>query len=130
MDFAGTKLLLFVGGRVLVVLRDDRADIPWPGYWDFPGGAREGFETPQACILRETREEVALRLAPSDLIHVDVHERPMGAVWLFAAHLPLAAEAGIVLGDEGQCWQLMARQQYIDHPRTIPHFAGWLRDYL
>ena len=57
MSFSGAKLALFLGADLLVIKRDDRPDIPYPGYWDLPGGGREGDETPQACALRETYEE-------------------------------------------------------------------------
>jgi len=68
MSFSGAKLALFLGVDLLVILRDDRPDIPYPGHWDFPGGGREGQETPEACALRETREEVGLVLRPSELV--------------------------------------------------------------
>ena len=38
MTFSGAKLALFLGPDLLVILRDDRPDIPWPGRWDLPGG--------------------------------------------------------------------------------------------
>ena len=67
MEFSGAKLALFLGQELLVILRDDRPDIPYPGHWDLPGGGREGDETPQACVLRETQEEVGLKLTENDL---------------------------------------------------------------
>ncbi|MEZ1441404.1 NUDIX domain-containing protein, partial [Pseudomonas shirazica] len=36
--------------------------IPFPGYWDFPGGGREGRETPAECALRELEDEFSIRL--------------------------------------------------------------------
>jgi 8-oxo-dGTP diphosphatase len=57
-DFGGTKLILFIGDRIVVLRRDDKPDIPWPGRLDLPGGGRDGIETAEVCVLRETREEI------------------------------------------------------------------------
>ena len=62
MPFAGAKLALFIGARLAVIRRDDTPRIPWPDYLDLPGGGREGCETPLACALRETREELGLEV--------------------------------------------------------------------
>ena len=67
-SFGGAKLILLIGGQLLVIRRDDRPDILWPGHLDFPGGGREGAETAEACVLRETEEELGLRLSPADLV--------------------------------------------------------------
>lgn len=130
MTFSGSKLALFLGAKLLVIERDDRPDIPWPGHWDFPGGARDGDETPEACVLRETREEVGLSLRPSDLKWSNSYRRPHGVVWMFAAHLPQDTTEKVVFGDEGQGWRMMMPQEYCEHSRAVPHFAEQLRHYL
>ncbi|MCV6586404.1 MAG: NUDIX hydrolase [Marinibacterium sp.] len=130
-DFAGAKLALFIGPRILTVLRDDKPDIPFPAHWDLPGGGREEGETPQACALRETREEVGLIVPPRALIWARRYTGDAGGhVWFFAAHLPAAAAADIRLGDEGQCWRLMAPQAYCAHPMAVPSFRPRLAAYL
>ena len=45
-DFTGCKIALFCGNRLLTILRDDKASIPWPNMWELPGGGREGDESP------------------------------------------------------------------------------------
>jgi len=129
--FGGAKLALFIGQELLIYLRDDRPDIPWPGCWDFPGGGREGDETPEACVLRETEEEFGLRLAPGDLGWRVVHPGAsgQGAVF-FAAHLPAGAQAAIRFGDEGQGWRLVPPGAYLAETRAIPHLQRLLADYL
>ena len=130
MDFSGAKLALFLGADLLVILRDDKPDIPYPGHWDLPGGGREGQETPQECALRETREEVGLILQPVQLVWAREYQRPRGQVWFFAAHLPAEASARIIFGSEGQKWRLMPPQTYCAHPLAVPHFAEQLHHYL
>ena len=130
MSFSGAKLALFLGPDLLVIRRDDRPDIPYPDHWDLPGGGREGNETPQACALRETQEEVGLVLAPSSLVWSRSYRRPRGLVWFFAAHLPVGVSAEIQFGSEGQGWRMMAPEEYINHPLAVPHFAEQLRHYM
>lgn len=129
MSFIGAKLALFIGADLLTILRDDRPDIPFPGHWDFPGGGREGGESPEACALRETAEEVGLVLAETDLVWSNRHVREQGVSWFFAAHLPGGSEARVRLGDEGQGWALMSPEDYCDHPLAIAHFVEQLRQY-
>lgn len=130
MDFSGAKLALFLGPDLLVIRRDDRPDIPWPDHWDLPGGGREGDESPQTCVLRETREEIGLVLNASDLTWSTSYLRPRGRVWFFAAHLPGTAQSLIRFGSEGQGWRLMPPAQYCAHPLAVPHFAKQLRAYM
>ncbi|MWD27904.1 NUDIX domain-containing protein [Aquicoccus sp. SCR17] len=126
MTFTGAKLALFIGAQLLVLRRDDRADIPWPGRIDLPGGGREGAETPVACVLRETREEVGLWLQPSDLSW----RRRFGRNWFFAAHLPAQRGRDVVFGDEGQGWWLTSPRAFIVSPQAVPHFRPRLAAYL
>ncbi|GKY86810.1 NUDIX hydrolase [Sinisalibacter aestuarii] len=130
MDFAGAKLVLLIGGRLLTLLRDERSDIVYPGHWDMPGGAREGAESPEACILRETREEFGLVLAAEQLVwrgDFDSPTTPGLRAWWFAARLPAAAERAIVFGEEGQRWALMAPADWLAEPLAIPHFRDRVR---
>ena len=121
---------MFLGQDLLVIQRDDKPDIPYPGHWDLPGGGRENGESPAACALRETKEEVGLSLPPEALIWSRSYQRPRGQVWFFAAHLPAAAARQVRLGDEGQRWALMAPEAYCADPLAVPHFAERLREYL
>lgn len=130
MDFDGAKLVCLVGGRLLTLLRDDDPGISFPGYWDLPGGGREGQESAEDCILRETHEEFGLMLAPEVLVwraefaSATAPERK--AIW-FAARLPEARKHDIVFGDEGQRWELMRPADWIGHPMSVPHFRVRVR---
>lgn len=129
MEFVGAKIVLLIGDRLLTLLRDDIPTIPYPGWWDMPGGGREGGESPEACVLRETREEFGLVLGAELLAWRAVFDSPTTggqAVW-FAARLPRSAERDIAFGDEGQGWFLMSPEAWLAHPRAIPHFKSRVR---
>ncbi|MEZ5721413.1 MAG: NUDIX hydrolase [Paracoccaceae bacterium] len=129
MEFDGAKLVLLIGGRLLTLLRDDIPTISYPGWWDMPGGGREGDESPEACVLRETREEFGLVLSPEALVWRARFDSPTTggrSVW-FAARLGAEAEREIEFGDEGQGWLLMSPEAWLAHPRAVPHFKSRVR---
>ncbi len=123
-DFHGAKLALFIGGQLAVIRRDDRPGLPWAGMLDMPGGGREGGESPVACVLRETQEELGLGLKPTDLIWRRAFPGPDGWGWFFAARLDAAMAEKVRFGAEGQFWTLMPPRAYVTHPQAIPHFAA------
>ncbi|MFH2054845.1 MAG: methyltransferase domain-containing protein [bacterium] len=56
-------LLLDRHNRVLLQLRDDKPDIPFPNCWGTFGGAIEPGETAEQAIVREIREELDYELS-------------------------------------------------------------------
>jgi 8-oxo-dGTP diphosphatase len=130
LEFSGAKLALFLGKDLLVIRRDDKPGIPWPDHWDLPGGGREGRETPAECVLRETFEEVGLRLQERDLEWSHSYQRPRGRVWFFAARQRVSLATDIRFGTEGRGWRLMPPEIYCSHPLAVPHFVPQLRFYL
>lgn len=132
-EFSGAKVAVLWRGAVLTILRDDVTTIPFPGHWDFPGGGREGTESPEACVFREAKEELSLQLSEADV----VWRRSFGGVlkgqrrtWFFVArpaHLDLSL---LRLGDEGQTWCAMALSEFMAHERGVPHLQDRLSHYL
>ena len=129
MTVTGAKLALFLGDDLVSLLRDDRPDIPFPDMWDLPGGGCDPGEDPATCVLRETVEEVGLRIDPARLVAVRDYEIAVGRGRFFAAHLPAALARSLRLGDEGQRLALMPPRRYCAHPRAIPHLAGLVAGY-
>ena len=44
--------------KILMMKRDKKVGIPYPGKWVFPGGTAKEAETPEECFLREIWEEL------------------------------------------------------------------------
>lgn len=128
--FAGAKVLLFVGARLLVLRRDHAPGLVWPGMLDFPGGGREGLEDPKTCAIRETCEEVGLVLEPGDLRIAHLRDVNGRRSWFFAAHLPDRSKAEVVFGGEGQGCQFLPPQAFVAAPDAVPHFRTILSSYL
>jgi len=53
---------------ILLIRRADRSGDPWSGHMALPGGRREAGDSDLAgTAIRETAEEVGIRLRPEDL---------------------------------------------------------------
>jgi 8-oxo-dGTP diphosphatase len=55
-------LLFDRNNRLLIYLRDDKPEIPFPNHWDFFGGHLEEGETPDEALVREVNEELGVEL--------------------------------------------------------------------
>ena len=56
--------------RLLIYLRDNKAEIPFPNHWDFFGGHLEPGETPERALARELKEELGLDAQPSKFFRI------------------------------------------------------------
>jgi 8-oxo-dGTP diphosphatase len=55
-------LLFDRDARLLIYLRDNKPEIPFPNHWDFFGGHVEAWETPEEAMVREVKEELGIEL--------------------------------------------------------------------
>jgi 8-oxo-dGTP diphosphatase len=55
---------------------------PLAGFYEFPGGKCHPGEPPEACVVRECREETGLRIEAISLRRQVVHRYPYGTVHL------------------------------------------------
>lgn len=67
--------LVDADGRVLLARRPEGK--PLAGLWEFPGGKVEAGEVPEACLIRELKEELGIDVAKACL-----------APLTFASHRP------------------------------------------
>ncbi len=129
-SFDGAKAALFVGERLLVIRRDDRPDISYPGLLDFPGGGREAGETPEQTLAREIHEEVGLQMAESEVLWRRPYDSailPGATVWFFVLRMAASAETAIRFGNEGQGWLLMMPEVFLAAPDAVPALQARLR---
>ena len=54
-------ILLNSNNEVLLLLRDNKIDIPFPNMWDIPGGKVEEGESPEQALRREMMEEMSIK---------------------------------------------------------------------
>ncbi|SHI96705.1 NUDIX domain-containing protein [Wenxinia saemankumensis] len=122
--FDGAKAAVLVGGRLLVLRRDDRPGLRWRGMLDLPGGGREGRESPAETLVREIREETGLDLGRArwrgGRCYPAAH-RARARVWFLRVRVPGGAAARIRMGAEGQGWVLMAPSAFVAAPDAVPH---------
>lgn len=131
-EFGGCKLALIKEAFLLVYKRDEKENIPFPGMLDSPGGGREGNETPEDCVLRELQEEFGLYLDPSRLVFCETYTSvPSGRVGhFFDAEITEDEVHNISFGSEGVYWQMMPIQQYLQHPKAVPHLQQRLQKFV
>jgi 8-oxo-dGTP diphosphatase len=53
-------ILLNSKNEILLLLRDNKPDIPFPNMWDIPGGKIENNESPEEAVRREIEEEMEI----------------------------------------------------------------------
>ena len=132
-DFHGVKIALFYNDKLIVYLRDDKPGLRWANMWDLPGGGREDSETPFECVKREVEEEFSISLSEGQISwqkeYPAMHDPSLRAYFMVAEVTPDQFKA-IEFGDEGQRWELMSVEEYLEKPDIISYTKGRLNDYL
>jgi ADP-ribose pyrophosphatase YjhB (NUDIX family) len=92
---AACTVFMYEGGIVLI----KRANAPEKGKWAFPGGYVDRGEPVHAAAIRETREEVNLRVGLTGILDVYSFAGQDTAVVVYAAHV---LSGRLEAGDEAQ----------------------------
>ncbi len=114
-------------GRILMQQRPEGKH--HAGLWEFPGGKVEPGETPQAALIREIEEELALVLDPSGLSPACFAEGPLESgegtivILLYTATL----WSGLPEAREGGAWGWFALNE-IDALPKPPLDVNLLKD--
>ena len=122
--------LIDADGRVLICQRPEGKQLA--GLWEFPGGKVEPGETPEACLIRELEEELAIKVTHACL-----------APFVFASHeyeafhllMPLYLvrrwEGRIVAQEHPQiAWVKPSRLGDYPMPPADAPLVAWLRDLI
>lgn len=64
--------IVYRKGLILAAQRPD--DSAWGGYWEFPGGKKEGSETPEETLKRELAEELGIKATNCGLLKTIEHD--------------------------------------------------------
>ena len=87
-------------GRVLVTQRPEGKQLA--GFWEFPGGKVESGERPEAALIRELKEELAIDVSESCLAPLTFASHAYEDFHLFMPLYVCRRWKGIVNGHEGQ----------------------------
>ena len=87
------------------------------GTWEFPGGKCEPDETPEACLVREIREELAADAAIGGLMLVTRHAYPERTVELHFFRTDLVGEPVPQLGQQMR-WVPRAELKTLELPEA------------
>jgi 8-oxo-dGTP diphosphatase len=122
--------LVDADGRVLICQRPQGKQMA--GLWEFPGGKVEAGETPEACLIRELREELSITVTYACL-----------APFVFASHeyetfhllMPLYLirrwEGRVQPSEHPQiAWVKPSRMGDYPMPPADAPLVAWLRDLI
>ena len=132
MEFHGVKVALLIGDKLVMHQRDNKPGLFNAGMWDFPGGGREGEETPEQCAIREVQEEFEMNLLPSAFVWkkgYPAQKDPNQRAFFLVARVDDTQVGSIVL-HEGQQWALVSTKDFFDRADVVDALKGRFRDYL
>ncbi|NTU58397.1 MAG: NUDIX domain-containing protein [Chlorobiaceae bacterium] len=111
MKRSGTSIIFHNRkNQVLLLLRDDKPEIPYPNMWDLPGGHVEKDETPEECIAREMMEEIETDV--SRCRRYSVYDFPDRMEYIFLMELDI--DADLIPLNEGQRLQWFSAPELPD----------------
>lgn len=101
MQKPGVKAFIIYNKKLLLILRDNKPNIPSPNKWGLPGGAIEKNEPILKAIKRELEEEISI--VPKNIIYLGKQIYENGSeVFRYFAKLTKDEFQNVKLGSEGQ----------------------------
>ena len=122
--------LVDADGRVLISQRPEGKTLA--GLWEFPGGKIEAGERPEAALIRELKEELAIDVAESCLAPLTFASHAYADFHLLMPLYVCRRWKGQVIGAEGQELAWVRPLKLKDYPMPpadvplIPHLVDLL----
>lgn len=132
IGFHGVKIAILVDGKLLMHLRDNTPGLFNANMWDFPGGGREGTETPRECAIREVQEEFGIGLPLESFVWEKVYpaqKDPSQKAVFMVASVSREKLDKIQL-TEGQRWDLFGQETFFTKEDVIPALKMRFKDYV
>lgn len=130
-NYTGTKGLVFIGNKVLIYRRDEKAPI-YPLYLDVPGGGAGPDETPFDTFRREIKEEFGLDVNSEHIVYSDRYkssQHPNKFGWFAVAKMPTETEGQIEFGNEGIEYMLITLNEFLQREDAWPAYQQRSANY-
>lgn len=120
--------VIYQNGKVLLTRRAPGEKLA--GMWEFPGGKLEADETPQACIIREIREELGVESDAGEVLTTSQFTYPGGEIELIAVMVSLRSDTlTLHVHDLAEWVQVDDLLSYELAPADIPIAEEIIRTY-
>ncbi len=122
--------LIDTDGRVLLAQRPEGKSLA--GLWEFPGGKVEPGESPEACLIRELKEELGIDTWKSCLAPLTFASHAYADFHLLMPLYACRRWEGIPMGVEGQRIAWVRADKLADYPMPpadlplLPILRDWL----
>jgi 8-oxo-dGTP diphosphatase len=122
--------LIDIDGRVLLCKRPHGKHLA--GMWEFPGGKVEAGETPEACLIRELREELAIEVTEACLAPFAFTSHGYDSFHLLMPLYLCRRWGGVVRAREHEAIAWVRPNRMADYPMPPADapLVAWLRDLL
>lgn len=125
------SLITLEDGRYLLQLRDQKADIFFPGHWGLFGGAVDEGEDPLTALYRELNEELHLKAQNATMFarfDFDLTYVGLKSYYRIFYEVPIKyEELSLLVLNEGVNMQTFTGQEILTLARVTPYdrFALW-----
>lgn len=104
----------------------------YPGYWEFPGGKVEPGESPEQCLIRELREELAIDVVEACLAPFVFTSHAYDSFHLMMPLWLCRRWSGVVQALEHKALAWVKPDRLADYPMPPADepLVAWLRDLL